>query len=106
MPGGDATPALTQNVATQNVSPDSTTTYRVSTPLNTAGCQSEALVTVDVSLHRLQLDGVDESCGSLGNALRITPSWVKPNFSAIRNARGLEPRVGPVSRDKLSVINA
>ncbi|MFM9004501.1 MAG: hypothetical protein ACKOSR_03210, partial [Flavobacteriales bacterium] len=71
-PGGDATPALTQNVASQNVSPDSTTTYRVSTPLNTAGCQSEDFVTVDVSLHRLQLDGVDESCGSLGS-IDLTP---------------------------------
>ncbi len=84
-PGGDATPALTQNVATQNVSPDSTTTYRVSTPLNTGGCQSEDFVTVDVSLHRLQLDAVDESCGTLGsidlttfgtNSANLTYNWV------------------------------
>jgi len=67
MPGGDATPALTQNVASQNVSPDSTTTYRVSTPIATTGCQSEDFVTVDVSLHRLQFDVVDESCSSLGS---------------------------------------
>jgi hypothetical protein len=71
MPGGDATPALTQNVATQNVSPDSTTTYRVSTPLTTTGCQSEDFVTVDVSLHRLQLDAVDESC-SLPGSIDLT----------------------------------
>jgi gliding motility-associated-like protein len=84
-PGGDATPVLTQNVATQNVSPDSTTTYRVSTPLNTGSCQSEDFVTVDVSLHRLQLDAVDESCGTLGsidltplgtNSANLTYNWV------------------------------
>ena len=66
-PNGDATPALLQNVATQNVAPDSTTTYIVSTPLNTGNCQSEDQVTVEVALHRLQLDPVDESCGSLGS---------------------------------------
>lgn len=84
-PGGDATPALTQNVATQNVSPDSTTTYRVTTSLNTGSCQSEDFVTVDVSLHRLQLDAVDESCGTLGsidltplgsNSANLTYNWV------------------------------
>ncbi len=85
LPGGDATPALTQNVATQNVSPDSTTTYRVSTPLNTGACQSQDEVTVSVSLHRLQLDAVDESCGTLGsidltplgaNSPNLTYNWV------------------------------
>ena len=85
LPGGDANPALNQNVASQNVSPDSTTTYRVSTPLNTGSCQSEDFVTVDVSLHRLQLDPVDESCGTLGsidltplgtNSSNLTYNWV------------------------------
>jgi gliding motility-associated-like protein len=72
LPGGDATPALTQNVTTQNVSPDSTTTYRVSTPLNTGSCASEDFVTVGVSLHRLQMNAVNESCGTLGS-IDLTP---------------------------------
>lgn len=85
LPGGDATPALAQNVATQNVSPDSSTTYRVSTPLNTGSCASEDFITVDVSLHRLQLDAIDESCGTPGsidltafgtNSANLTYNWV------------------------------
>ncbi len=83
--GGDATPALTQSVTSQNVSPDSTTTYRVSTTVPNGSCQSEDFITVDVSLHRLQLAVVDESCGTLGsidltplgtNSANITYNWV------------------------------
>jgi hypothetical protein len=70
--GGDATPPLTQNVAAQNVSPDSTTTYRVSTPLNTGACSADDLITVGVSLHRLQLSAINETCGQLGS-IDLTP---------------------------------
>jgi hypothetical protein len=70
--GGDATPPLTQNVATQNVSPDSTTTYRVSTPLITGTCSADDAITVGVSLHRLQLSTINETCGQLGS-IDLTP---------------------------------
>jgi gliding motility-associated-like protein len=70
--GGDATPALTQNVAAQTVAPDSTTTYRVSTSLNTGSCSAEDFFTVDVSLHRIQYSIADENCGQLGS-IDITP---------------------------------
>ena len=95
LPGGDATPALTQNVATQNVSPDSTTTYRVSTSLNAGACSSEDFITVDVSLHRLQLSTINETCGQLGsidvtplgnNSANLTYAW-----SAGAGGSGLTP---------------
>ena len=70
--GGDATPAPTQNVASQIVAPDSTTTYRVSTSLNTGSCSADDLFTVDVSLHRIQYSIVEENCGQLGS-IDITP---------------------------------
>ena len=57
---------------TQNVTPDSTTTYQVSASGISAGCPSSDQIVVHVPLHRLQIAATNESCSTLGS-INLTP---------------------------------
>jgi hypothetical protein len=69
--GGDNTPALAQNVASQNVTPDFTTLYEVSSAIVPAGCVSRDTVEVNVSVSDLNFAVNGESCGNLNGSIDL-----------------------------------
>jgi hypothetical protein len=73
LPGGDNTPPITTaNVASQNVAPNSTTTYQVSATGIPASCTSSDQVTVSVAMTDLTLSAMSETCSNDNGAIDLT----------------------------------
>ncbi|MFM7691573.1 MAG: hypothetical protein ACKPAC_19290, partial [Alphaproteobacteria bacterium] len=70
--GGDNAPAPANNVASQNVSPDFTTQYEVSSSAVPAGCANRDTVVVNVSVSDLTFAVNGESCGNLNGSIDLT----------------------------------
>jgi len=100
---GDLTPNPTDNVATQIVSPDSTTTYRVAGTGVPAACQSFEDVTVHVLMRDLTHTKTDETCGNVNGTINLTVvgetspdltySW-SPNGGATGIVNGIPNQTG------------
>ncbi|MBX7051080.1 MAG: gliding motility-associated C-terminal domain-containing protein [Flavobacteriales bacterium] len=70
--GGDNSPAPANNVATQNMTPDFSTCYRVSATGIPAQCASSDTVCVDVAMTDLDLNSMSETCGNNNGAIDLT----------------------------------
>lgn len=71
LPGGDAT-GVVNNVASLNLTPDYTTSYRVSAAGVPASCASSDTVTVSVALSDLTFATQDETCGLTNGSIDMT----------------------------------
>ncbi|MBL0315575.1 MAG: hypothetical protein IPP69_07235 [Flavobacteriales bacterium] len=70
--GGDNSPAPVNNVASQNMTPDFTTCYRVSATGVPAQCASSDTVCVTVAMTDLDLNSMSETCGNNNGAIDLT----------------------------------
>jgi hypothetical protein len=71
LPGGDAT-GVVNNVSTLNLTPDFTTSYRVSAVGVPATCANSDTVTVSVALTDLAFATQDETCGLTNGSIDMT----------------------------------
>jgi gliding motility-associated-like protein len=70
--GGDNSPAPANNVASQTLTPDFSTCYRVSAVGIPAQCASSDTVCVDVAMTDLDLNAMAETCGNNNGAIDLT----------------------------------